>query len=1218
MTETTQQTHALTDVQWQRFLRGPDSQLLEGLYIPALSRAVRYDRCCAYFSSHVLAVAARGFGGFIENILARQDTLPKPAARLLVNEELDADDLDALLTADDQAPLIDMLLKQFKTPRRALEKNRLAMLAWLVAHDWLEVRVGLMRRTQGINHAKYGIITDAHGNHLAFMGSDNETGHALVENYEEVTTGTSWDDADFVENYQARFDALWEDRDEFVKTVPLPEAVRLKLITFAPEQPPPEPPIDTEEAAATMMWHFIAAAPFLPNGEFASDATAMVDLWPHQKRVVDEAANAFPAGRLLCDAVGMGKTIEAILILRRLLNGRGVKRALILVPAGLLQQWQDEFREKGGLLVPYWDRNTLFQPNGVKESMEASEALRKHDVILISREWARRDNNREVVLSASRWDLVLLDEAHAARRKASVEGEFNVGNLLLQLLRELQLRNLTRGILLLSATPMQTQPWEPWDLLTVLGVGGPWMVEFRDIRTYYDGIAGLRSTGVDIPTATAMGQLIAHDDGFPSPPLPIQTTTPQGIGQGLAFCPLGEQRETCANWLRRGAPLGRYMHRNTRNTLKAYHKLGLLDSPPPTRQLKDVVFDYQSQAERDCYEAITRYIDRRYDELESERGGKGFVMTVYRRRAVSSPRALRRSLGRRIELLDRVIRKQWLEDAHFSQEEEIDPRDLSDADMDDTVNPALPTDPEVAAAEKKEIESLLQQLDDLGHTDSKLRKFWTELKAVTADGRSVLVFSEYFDTLVYLRDRLRPSYGKTLGCFSGGGGQIWNGEKWQSVSKAEVTSRLQDGQLNVLICTDAASEGLNLQAASAVINYDLPWNPSKVEQRIGRIDRIGQQQKELLIRNLFIKDSVDMLVYGALQDRCDLFTHFVGYMQPVLAKARIALKSNLKGSQVESFLSDLGNEANAVQLDVTVTNAFVESEAQSPGAKILPPVTRQDIDIALESLSELNSLVKATYEKKLNAWRLSGLRRRAVKVTTDRDTLERNPEVLPMTLGTELLEQLAAKLPRSSCMPLLVAEHTAGPFRCAEARWVHPDGIVVVESAGQLRDLIDAWDGTSPPPALVTRADTEAAGAAKKRVLDMQERARERQEAGLERQLEAARRRLMRELGRTLRCIGSGDLTVMFPNAVRREAQLDGRYHKALQVLGGYPQWSPDEVAAINKFVKNLKPKQIKARIAGSEIDAALHDPRWMARESLDQLHCGVSGTKSRLTVEMG
>jgi superfamily II DNA/RNA helicase len=100
-----------------------------------------------------------------------------------------------------------------------------------------------------------------------------------------------------------------------------------------------------------------------------------------------------------------------------------------------------------------------------------------------------------------------------------------------------------------------------------------------------------------------------------------------------------------------------------------------------------------------------------------------------------------------------------------------------------------------------------------------------------------------------------------------------------------VTTALDEGRVKVLVCTDAASEGLNLQAAGAVVNFDLPRNPLKVEQRIGRIDRIGQVLDEVRIVNLYLTNSVDARVYRALAKRCNLFEEFVGAMQPVLSRA---------------------------------------------------------------------------------------------------------------------------------------------------------------------------------------------------------------------------------------------------------------------------------------------------------------------------------------------
>jgi len=842
------------------------------------------------FCSSVLAVAARGFGGLIKNLLAAGDTGSKPAVRLLVNEQLNPKDVEALLTAGEEKPLVDKLLKQFKTPQSALERNRLEMLAWLTAAGWLEARVGLMAQTRGIYHAKYGIVADRYGDYLVFRGSGNETGQALVENYEELEVSTSWEDSDSTEYFRRRFEELWEDRDAHVRTVPLPEAVREKLIRYAPASPPEELQGDIEAQRAAMMWRFLAASAYLPNGEYACDATAPVALWPHQRRVVEETASAYPAGRLLCDEVGMGKTIEAILVLRRLLAGRGVKRALLLVPAGLLKQWQEELREKGGLIVPYWEKGYLRTPSELPARTEINQALTDQDILLLSREWARLEGNRNLLLSAPPWDMVLLDEAHAARRSAQEEREFNSGNLLLQLLRELQLRRRTRFLLLLSATPMQTQPWEPWDLLTTLGVGGRWVVEFRDIRIYYDGIAALLRNELQAPAALAIARMVADDPEFPDPPIHGVSRDAESIADGLVYQVTDEEKRTrVAEWLKRGAPLGRCMHRNTRDTLRQYYHMGLTDYQPPRRLVQDELYDYSDPAERDCYDAIQGYIDRRFDELEREKKGKGFVMTIYRRRAASSPAALRRSLERRRDRLEKAIRHEWSAEWLDEEEELLDLAELMDDDG--KIDPGVPADPKVAAREKQDVERLLGQLDMLGNIDSKLGRFHTVLREITDDGRAALVFTGYSDSMEYLRDQLRPIYSVSLGCYSGKGGQIWERDDWKAVSKAEITERLSDGRLKVLVCTDAASEGLNLQAAGALINYDLPWNPSRVEQRIGRIDRIGQREQELYIRNLFLRDSVDMRVYQLLRERCGLFEHFVGRMQPVLSCQRRLAKN---------------------------------------------------------------------------------------------------------------------------------------------------------------------------------------------------------------------------------------------------------------------------------------------------------------------------------------
>ncbi len=204
--------------------RAPARRLDDDFYLPAMSRVVRYDRCCAFSSDDVLADAAHGFGGFVQNLRALGVHAPKPSVRLL------------LVTTGDQTSLIEKLLKEFKTSKDPQEKNRLEMFAWMVASGLLEIRVGLMRNAQGLPVGNFGIIADQYNDRLVFVGGVNDTADA--ENYTDLELSTSWQDNARADYYRNLFDMLWDDGDENIVTLPLPQAVRLRFIELAPKEPP--------------------------------------------------------------------------------------------------------------------------------------------------------------------------------------------------------------------------------------------------------------------------------------------------------------------------------------------------------------------------------------------------------------------------------------------------------------------------------------------------------------------------------------------------------------------------------------------------------------------------------------------------------------------------------------------------------------------------------------------------------------------------------------------------------------------------------------------------------------------------------------------------------------------------------------------------------------------------------------------------------------------
>jgi len=1184
----------LRDRQWQRFLRGPDQTLLEELYEPALSRARRYDRSCAYFSSSVLAAAARGFGPFIEHLLALGAEAPQPAVRLVVNEELSRQDVNAILSGRDTGLLAHRLAARLTVPAAEIERDRLAMLALLVQRGLLELRVGLMRQGDGIVHAKFGIVMDEAGDAVVFMGSGNETAPGLTANYEKLEVSASWEDHARFEHYRDEFEQLWDDRDPAVTTLGLPEAVRLQLVRYAPEDETEllkrqRRGYDRRRLETAMRWRFVMEAPFFLDGERNCDATAPADLWTHQVQVVTESAAAWPAGRLLCDEVGMGKTVEAIMILRRLLAGRGVRRVLVVVPAGLRTQWQEELREKGGLIVPQLlGPRALLWPDGTTEAVESIAVALEQPLLLVSRELVRLEQNAAILMQAPRWDLVLLDEAHAARRAQQGEGEFNSATLLLGLLRGMQLEGRTRGILFLSATPMQTDPWEPWDLLSVLGEGAPWLSEFRVVREFYCDAMLLSHGAAPADVCHRLAAVVEHDGAFGPPPAAVGS-----LATALAGA-IGKRREDFARWLRRRAPLGRRMHRNTRVTLRRYYEQGLLPSKPPVRDVQDARFEYKDEKERDLYDAITAYVNRRFEELNAEKPGKGFVMTVYRRRASSSPFALRRSLERRAEGLRRVIAlRASADDADLDEQDRLDFDELLQGDMHMHVSLALPEDPQVAKQELRDVAKLLDQIDRLGATDSKFAHFRDALRIATDDGRPVLVFSGFADTVEYLKDLLYPAYGASLACYTGDGGRVWRYGKWAGVSKEEVTARLHNGEVRVLLCTDAASEGLNLQAAGAVVNYDLPWNPSRVEQRIGRVDRIGQRAEVVRIVNLCLADSVDDRVYQVLRERCGLFEQFVGAMQPVLAEAREMLLGVRPFDEAALQAVQARVNAEAAALAAFAETGDLPDEVKPPG------LAREDVAMAFKEAFQPET---------------AAIRGRERRLAVFQGQLEEDVDVWPVSPLTPELRRKADALVRAGeLLPLVVKTVEDGAFRTSVAVWVGGEQLEVVQRFDRLEALFGMWDGRLAQPQGWLAAEAEAERQARAQVREMQERAAAREREGLERQVAAARLRLTRELGRFLLCVApdAADLNQVFHAQMTRDIASAERLRHAYEHLG-YPKWDPSLVSDVRAQVRDLGASQRKSVLLGKPLDAALADPRWVAEGTLRGLDAGAAEPNGR------
>jgi len=227
----------------------------------------------------------------------------------------------------------------------------------------------------------------------------------------------------------------------------------------------------------------------------------------------------------------------------------------------------------------------------------------------------------------------------------------------------------------------------------------------------------------------------------------------------------------------------------------------------------------------------------------------GFIMTVYRRRLTSSFYAIQKSLERRYQYLKgELTLDKTLDDDDIEQ-------DVLDTDIDEQLSP--PMNKSKFREELSFVRDFISDLKSLGPSDSKIEDLKQRLAQIFTTRNTVIIFTQYTDTMDFIKNQLVEVYGSQVGSYSGRGGEIWNGIAWVSTTKEYVKKQFKEGQIRLLVCTDSASEGLNLQTLSTLINLDLPWNPTRLEQRKGRIQRIGQVAPKVKIFNMRYKDSVE-------------------------------------------------------------------------------------------------------------------------------------------------------------------------------------------------------------------------------------------------------------------------------------------------------------------------------------------------------------------------
>ena len=866
------------------------SDLVEEFFVPTLSRAVRYDRATYTFSPEALVVAAAGLAGLINN---------GGNMRLICHHQLHKDVVQAIIDGHRAAEdaVLESLANRDLTevdPHDLAGSHHLKLLTWLVKEGRLEIKVAIPRLDGGIFHQKVGIFTDAQGDSIAFMGSLNESRLGWLLNDESLTVFNSWDSRPYLEPLVSDFERLWRNQADSSMVIPIPEALRQNLIEFAPAAPPvfktpSEPPQTKDDGRSSLrseLWAAINHA--LANDPQTTIETTAAELWPHQLsfwRRYGRDAGALPRV-LIADEVGLGKTIQAGAVLKTLINRGQGDGVLILTPAVARWQWQQELRHKFNIEVPVLDRRGAqlqFVSSDGSREVVGNAPWRQARRLILSYDWLRR-NVAVFFADSPEYDMVVFDEAHHARYLEVSNPQRRRDNSYLRMLKRLS--SCTQGLMLLTATPMQIDPSELWALLQTLDANGQWNeAEFRrfyDIdalptledwnaaRQVYlrDGLAGSAEQIAEL-ARTSVAEAQEHLDYIRMPASNAvvlrRDMTPERILGSMSL-------------MRRSSSIKRAVSRHTRNLLRQYAQAGRLSRSVPQRNVLSVAVE-MTEDERGLYDDIRDLVRECYQgQAKVNRQALGFVMTHFRLRLGSSLFAFRRSL----EDLNERMQTGRSEDIQWDDLPVTGEDEYSDLDPET----GIPS-PELTSNGQQILSDLLDRCRALTGPDSKFTGLIDHLARLRADGYSkVMVFSQFWDTQVWLREQLAKESGDhLLAGLSGTEDWIYRAEDQVFVagSRETVVQQFRERAGGVLLCTETAAESLNFQFCSAIINYDIPWNPMRLEQRIGRIDRIGQEKPIIRILHLFYRDTVEYDAYAAMEERIQDFRENVGALQPILA-----------------------------------------------------------------------------------------------------------------------------------------------------------------------------------------------------------------------------------------------------------------------------------------------------------------------------------------------
>ncbi|MET4666288.1 helicase-related protein [Sphingomonas sp. PvP056] len=606
--------------------------------------------------------------------------------------------------------------------------------------------------------------------------------------------------------------------------------------------------------------HRIAAARVqeaLAQDVLLAPLRSIVTPLPHQLYALERAMGERRVRHLFADEVGLGKTIEAGLVIRELKLRRIAQRILVVAPKGLTPQWQAEMR------LHFGETFHVADPSSMEGSNHGSDnPWTNHDQVICPldsvkpitrrRGWSHErlaayNQRRFEDLVTAGWDLVVVDEAHRLGGATDQVARYRLGAAL---------ADAAPNLLLLSATPHSGKT-----------------EQFLRIMRLLDGEA--------FPDETSL--------------------TPDRV---RPFVVRTEKRLAIDN---EGAPLFR----------------------PRQTRLESVDWLPRHTPHRDLYEAVSDYVRHGYNQsLKSKQRHIGFLMVLMQRLVTSSTAAITATLTRRLAALSEPNRQ-------LALGADLDDEDLNDLDAQERLEEMI--DWPGWQSEKAEVQMLLDlALRARGINDPKLDALLTIMRQIEVEeddpDLKVLIFTEFVPTQEMLATALRDR-GINVATLNG---QMPLDDRIRAQEEFRSQAR-------ILVSTDAGGEGLNLQFAHVIVNFDMPWNPMRIEQRIGRVDRIGQG-KTVRAFNLQLADTVEARVRDVLEQKLAAIAEELGFDKA----ADVLDSSETEGAFDTVYLSALAGDALDGTIDHTLENlrAKIADEKRNremlAGHSILDPKAARD------------------------------------------------------------------------------------------------------------------------------------------------------------------------------------------------------------------------------------------------------------------------------------